>query len=248
MAHKFTYGPWDENLGIDGNTPLSENPQSANGKNPYAVKVKGFTTGAANVAALFQNTVDKNPFFYIKNDVNDIRVDISKSNLRIISMPIPARIIPATFRPWAFVNYASNVPVATSGHYPAMGVPTTHIFEYPGAQGLTFDAPVGQVGISQPATDFTADFHFHVLPINSDHTDHGPEMFAHISEVIVSQSGTFSHNDLSLVTPTSQNQSLDLFAGPDVPASPCVTDQELGLGIVRIDLASCTGGTLAVGG
>jgi hypothetical protein len=238
LPHIFPYGPWN-NSWVDAAEPsLASNLINA----PYQVTVVGTTGAAANVDNLFPNTQMLGPFNYLPNPNlgKPLSIDGSRSGLRVVSMPLPTRIIPAAFRTGGNVH-------DPNGHFHAgsatgqSGYATTHIFVYDGASQLTFQG--GSYGSGpqtvNAAVDSAGDFHFHTVPSFDPGFDHGPCMFENLMSLVLNLDRT----TLALIS--NPNDPVD--PGSNVPS--CVNHWELEIldqGRTHT-VASCAGSAVGLG-
>jgi hypothetical protein len=176
MSHIFPYGIWDQQSDWDSwhqNTQLACAP-CAPGKDgkgcsmpiPHRIYILGHWTQFSNVDELFIDADTRSRFTYYpnKDQIQPRTVNWETPELRVISLPMPSRIIPAGFRPKADVRDNSGNPILHHGQSSDAGVATTHIFDYPGAHSMLFVPRGGDAVEMDHGRDFRSDFHFHTVP------------------------------------------------------------------------------------
>lgn len=235
-AHHFPFGVWNTNWD-DGKMPQLP---------PYSgsIPTVTFKTPGAlpkDLGTLYANAQKDSPFYYIPNPdpQNPYKLNWNAQGLRVISIPIPTQIVPASFRTNAYIQDTGNHLHQAANPWAINGVPTTHIFDYQNADSLTFSLDPSTMSAPVRKTqDSTADYHFHTAPQKTDTTEHGPMMLSML---------------LGLIDPTlAADVTLQLIAnptiGPDVPTS--VGPGEFELPVVapkQISIPTCGSGGIAVG-
>ena len=177
LTHFFPYGVWDgarqagtwddetgrSYLGSTYTTPTAP-------VTPHKISVAGpWTAPFANTGQLFRDANTKSRFSHIPNSSEyTFSINCNTPGVRVISLPIPTRIIPAAIRQGVDITDPKNrIPKSTCKTSDAGGVATTHIFDYQNATSMTF-APLG--GGTGPAptvtgqTEIAGDYHFHAVP------------------------------------------------------------------------------------
>ena len=170
--HHFPFGVWDEQSDWDschGNLPSND---PASGLNPliaYPLEVFGTQNRAAKVPDLFLRADTDSRMTYLPNPANEFTFECRCKGLRVISLPMPTRIIPAGFRPDVEIQQSGASVLHPHCKTKDMhGFATTHILEYEGATSMTFNAPPNSGG--QGSSTLTggigheANFHFHAVP------------------------------------------------------------------------------------
>jgi hypothetical protein len=255
-AHHFPYGVWRE-TGFD--SPAGVLTENRSPMNPYTVNVPGYTMQPSTytIDNLFADTLSRVAFTYLKNPIVNGAQTYSIVNtvatIRVISLPIPAEIIPAAFLSGATVQDTSNNLQTTPAQYKAVGVPTSHIFDYPSGTSLTFAGPDGTTldSVVPDSSGKLAHFHFHTVPVTS-HTGEG--MFQNLQNLLMSMSTA----PLSLLN----EDTTKMTAGPTVPLDVCEEELDMGASVCtapnsrkpviqftsRTNAASCAGGGIGLGG
>jgi hypothetical protein len=257
-AHYFPYGRWSPswNAAADQNLPqlpLYKDPSVP----PPTVTVAGFSS-ASTINALFSNAQHDSPFTYLPTkSAQKYAFNWNASGIRVLSMPVPTRIIPAGYNTGASISD----PKGHCQKYPTtcrdIGVATTHIFEYQGAESLVFALDLGTT-VSQ-AQDSTGDYHFHSVPQGVSMASNAALMLDALLQVI----NSFPHGDVTL-NAAAAGSPIEI--GPNVPN--CVGPEELEifpdeaknphtmfalpntLSVARLtngDFATCGGGGIGVG-
>jgi hypothetical protein len=235
MQHTFPYGIWTDS-GFDNQMPSLP-------AGHYKATVDKVTPGASICAMFHSAACGRGPFRYFANSRNEIKLDtLPKPNqpdlLRIISLPVPTRILPA-----AYLTQADFVPTdpqssilsdpPSGASYSVKGLPTTHILEYENATYLNFDGVQGQIQAT-PGRNF----HVHTIPPVPTEavqcTDHGPTMFSNLLQILyrpklhkdahgnlIESKEYLCECDLQLVN----SDPSQLEPGPNVPDG--ITDAEL---------------------
>jgi hypothetical protein len=240
MNHIFPYGVWNEEDRWDrkhGNLPRNLPSSAGYTLVPYPVTVVGTKQPACNVDQLFGTANSSSRFTYLPNAGRNFSLKWTSTGLRVISLPLPTRIIPAAFRTDARID--ANGHMQQCGNTKDLGVATTHIFVYDGASSLTFTPPDAIAQHMSHGTDFRADYHFHTVPDNPcPPKDHDVLMFGYMLENI----DKFPYKEVTLI-PSGDRVA----RGASVPS--LVTKGELEI-VSRhpkdcpriIDLASCGSG------
>ena len=234
--HDFRYGKWAPGFDSQALT-LVKNPK---GNRPHTITLTGYSSPAlATIDPLFKATRGAYTFTYLTNPqvqgkptyyVNDALAEI-----RIISIPIPATIIPAAFYGGASLadNSSRHNLSTTNPKLPIQGVATTHIFDYPGATSLSFTTSNANSG-SAAKNDH---YHFHTVPQAPNHTPQA--MFANLQQLL---GLTVNKPDLVLNGVADDTG----FVNPQLP--DCILTEELEEpDAVRLTLASCAGGAIGLG-
>jgi len=247
MGHNYPYGVWDKYEGWDQRMPyLPPNPiaQPISAVVPYTASVFGhYIRRYKTVDTLLRAANTSSRLLYIKNSDRSYQVDWSCPALRVISLPLPTKLIPAGFRTNASISdnnsTYTNIGSTTCGDN---GVATSHIFEYSGASSFTFTTPGAKGGTEQMihGTNYESDFHFHTVPsANQLPPDHDAMMF----HVLLSAIKSFPCDKVSLKTPDDSAFTI----GKQLPASVGRPELELpGIGLGGT--GSCAGGGAALGG
>jgi hypothetical protein len=251
LPHTFPYGVWQQ-PGFDQSHPsLRENPKAVNGEaRPYLLTLKNYKAPGSSCTKPFSDAVNhaSGPFNYLMNSDKSIQVNLKCGRLRVIALPIPSKIIPLGFVPPASIQDASGKLLAKrNSQMPVCvdkGLPTTHVFEYAGAEGLQFETPSDELSL-QPGS---MNLHFHSVPIDSydphARTDHGPAMFSNLLEVLQTSGAQLSGL-------TYSNPSPGAWAVPGADAKILgIQNEELEILTfhpMNSDLASCAAGGLGVG-
>ncbi|AEU36033.1 hypothetical protein [Granulicella mallensis] len=195
MKHTFPHGVWDQAGNWDTSSKrgrLCANPQSAANSLIHSVSVDdGNWSHPQSLDALFMNSNKDSSFAYLSaarnssNKGQPYNVNLAQTNLRIVTVPRPTRIIPAAFRPDVKIADPNN-RLEPAKNSKDTGLATTHIFEYKGASKLAFTPGDGKNPglISQGGKDFNSDYHFHSVPTIAS-IDHAPMMFNQLISLIV---------------------------------------------------------------
>jgi len=187
MSHKFPYGIWTD-TNFDDKMPSLPEGQ-------YTVTADNFKPNAT-VCSMFQSAAcGPGPFRYFANSRNEIKLDTTRCGLRIISLPVPTRILPT-----AYLTKADFVPAdtpssilsdpPTGANYSVKGLPTVHILEYE-KQDKHNDVCLHLSGVTtagaalDPVTVTSSQhFHVHTIPPNDGMcSDHGPAMFSNLLQI-----------------------------------------------------------------
>jgi hypothetical protein len=267
MNHIFPYGIWDERPFWDGrheNTQLADTPCIPTPSGlclmpiPHRVYVLGrWPQPFQNVDALFVDADSRSRFtYYLNTDQPQARaVNWDTPELKVISLPLPSRIIPAGFRVGADID-DNNTPKMLHAHGQSAdtaGVATTHIFDYPGARSMLFVPHGGDAVEMDRGRDFRSDFHFHTVPHSCDLSPcHDVMMFASLV-------GLLKLTDNLILDPDYGDIKIE--RGASLPAS--VGDEEIEMNVraekgsgngknqdcvQTTNLATCGSGGLGVGG
>jgi hypothetical protein len=218
--HFFSYGRWDSNWNeaADGNLP--QLPEYTNTTvPPPAVTVTDFSSPTA-INTVFSDAQRDSPFTYLRANKQKYAIKWDTPGIRVVSMPIPTRIIPAGYNTSARINDPNGRCQKYPGTCKDIGVATTHIFEYENAGSLTFGLDPNNT-LTQ-AQDSTADYHFHTVPMpqgTSADPNAASLMFQAMLQLIDKD---FPDTDITLTPPTLGNP---IEMGPNVPN--CVEPQEL---------------------
>jgi hypothetical protein len=269
-SHYFPYGIWQP--GFDANPSLS--PIHQNGT--YQIAFDKISSPAANVDALFDATLCRNPFSYLVNHGVDLSIDITQPSVRAISIPLPSQLTSAAFIVGAALAGDGGKRLKAGPKNPRVsGLATAHIFDYWDATSLTLTDGLGDL---LNVASANVDYHFHTIPL-ATWPGHAPMMFANLLGLINSKTNSFSPDDLKFPTDTSGCMTMDI--GPDTPMSvsepevdiqDCIpnlisqngskgaslaqkdgqttyaSDPNSGRKVFNVTLASCAGGGLGVGG
>ena len=190
MSHTFPYGVWPGREGISGSASLAENPvcsgiTSADIKRyAYPVTVPKFVSSFQKVKDLFASSSNECSFLYFENALGDLQIDFTKPGIRVISLPIPARIITADFPPNStLANRDDKHPIHCPNGRSTTSISnlaaSAHIFDYEGASLLTFN---GDPVISQGSSNHKSNFHFHTVPPGYAPHDHAALMFKNLTQ------------------------------------------------------------------
>jgi len=215
-AHVFHYGRWIPGLYWNDRTnpqlpaytdPSSTPPTVTLGKNP--------SSQARNLSALFAAAQTDSPFIYLLNPNTSYQVKFDNPNLRVVTVPIPTKIIPAAFRTNARLkDDKGHVNKAPQTCDTTLGVPTSHIFEYQGADALQFSLdPATTV---YQSTGPLGHYHFHTAPVD----DTGHDMLGALLKLIP----PFPNSETSV---SFNDKTFTIKIGPDVP--DCVEPSEFEL-------------------
>jgi len=186
MGHHFPYGAWDPRLkdwDTGRGTELCANPQGGDHPLHHYVNVIGKWRAPSTLGELFQNANTGSQFTYLSAARNQAgkpyTVDLTPTNIRIVTIPRPTRIIPAAFRPDVSIT-DSNGRLEPPQKSKDTGIATSHIFEYKGAEALVFSP--GDGGVPDQITHgkyYSADYHFHSVPKTLS-TEHAKTMFGQL--------------------------------------------------------------------
>lgn len=224
-CHRFPFGPWQDPDGMDFNPSL----QPIWGGKPDRIEIADSVTKCTGIDDLFRNVTQGSPLIYLENKPRnpsatkpDLSVDLTLPTVRAISLPIPTRVVPATFLTNGTLNGDGNgrLNQQAAAQLKAQGIPTTHIFEYREASFfLLKDGRSNYLDSAEVGTDY----HFHTVPIVPATSEHAIAMFRNLLLLVKSDSGTFTPDYLELNRPDGGRWCLD--RGPDAPES--VSDEEL---------------------
>lgn len=270
-THFFPFGKWQKTtVPFDKSMPqLAANPAKCGGaKNvaPFMISIPDWSN-TLSVSTIFQQAQQDVPFAYFNNKPDatsnkcPIKLDFTACGLRVISLPIPTRICGAGYLTTATINDNSqsilNNP--SSHNQSVSGVATTHIFEYEGADCLTFKT--ADVVDTMRAVDPISHYHFHTVP-RKNMGGHGPAMFHNLLGLLsddkpFAQNGSSYQDDrLYLNSPCppifqagpSNPDGGDAELDYDPKATPCPDDRANGatanstpMNLFLGDLASCSG-------
>jgi hypothetical protein len=246
LHHTFPYGVWPGDSGIDANDSLCPNPAPAGSpRNAYPITVQNISTTYTTASNLFQDAAANSSFLYLKNLQNLLTTNYAAPGIRVISLPIPTRIVTADFIPTSSISgsgdYAFTPGPCDSSGTPC-GLAACHVFDYDGATSLSFN---NVLQIKASASDYTGDFHFHTVPPAKANRNHAVDMFNNLLNVINVTPGQ--------LTLAISNPDLDAIAGPYIPTT--VDGYELDIPqtarhpkIVTMSTASCAAGGLGLGG
>jgi hypothetical protein len=240
LPHIFPYGVWQPGW-LDPMMPSLNPNTSANPTStliPYAVTVTGTAAPCPDVDTLFSNAQMVSPFSYIPN-INKFAANWANPGLRVISLPLPSRIIPAAFRTTALISDKGNKRFKKGPPTGTTGIATTHIFVYDGASSLTFQPPNLPPQTMSHGTSYQADYHFHTVPSFDPGFDHGPCMFENLLSLIQGM----DRSELAFV-PTEDGL---LEFGPGVPMTVDHFELEIPEGYRTHTLASCASGAVGLG-
>lgn len=250
MNHIFPFGVWIEEQSWDKKQPsLPANAPSSGGANlmPYSVSIVGTRKPACNVDQLFGSASASSQFTYIVNTGRVHSIDWTQCGMRVISVPLPTRIIPAAFRTSTKVCDPSG-RLHPCGNSNDRGVATTHIFEYEGASSLTFIPPYATGAQTMPhGTDYKSDYHFHTVPDKAPTEGHDKIMFGHLMNLLKGNTCA----DLKL-KPGPLCPPETVARGAAVPSSISSPELEMALATRKecgllIDLASCGSSGVGLG-
>lgn len=247
LGHSFPYGVWPGSQGIDNNPSLGENRTSGAdvARNAYPVELPKFKSPYNSVKDLFAGGCSKS-FQHFENVNGDLKPIFSTPGIRVISLPLPTRIIAADFlRGSSVTNIDLNHKIKSkdgSGLFAS-----AHIFEYEGAFLLNFK---GQPMVVHGTNNITSNFHFHTVPPGTAPPDHASSMFKNLISVI----GPLDPGNFILKVP---NPNRLPEAGKFIPK--CVEPEELTLPpkvertegnryLVHHTTASCAAASVSISG
>jgi hypothetical protein len=217
LGHSFPYGIWPGPQGMDNNPSLGENPTSGIhvARNAYPVSLLSFQSPYKSVKALFAGGCTKY-FQYFENVNGDLTPTFNKPGIRVISFPLPTRVIAADLLRGSYVSDKDqNHKIKSTDNSGTFA--TAHIFEYEGASLLTFN---GQPMVAHGTRDSLSNFHFHTVPPPYAPPDHASRMFKNLISVIA----PLNTDDFSLTVPDPDRPPE---AGEFIPN--CVEPEELTL-------------------
>lgn len=179
--HRFPFGVWPGDRGINQYPSLASNKcDPKESRNAYSVQVCGFKTPHRTTQDVFNEASDKYWFNYLENK-NALSPSCSTEGIRVISIPIPTRILSGNFLAKAQLNSADSGNNAWhKGNQSTPKGGSAHIFEYVRGNALSFE---GRTMICTASQDYRADFHFHTVPL--DDSPHGPEMVSYLWDNVV---------------------------------------------------------------
>lgn len=248
--HSFPYGTWRN---FDKTSYLKPNP-AIPARKDYAITLDAFNNAASDIDTLFSVAASNCAFTYLINP-NKLIPNLSAIGIRVISMPIPTRIVTSDFIPKSTITGDATQLVHGSGICGAAGdtcgIAAAHIFDYQGASKLSLDTALlidGQ-GDGTELQDKSANFHFHTVPPVGIGTDHSICMFYNLLSLI----NGFDHNLITVQYPDTTDSAIE---GPYVPL--CVGDPELDIpngppsdmtpsNLYTANTASCAAGGFGVG-
>jgi hypothetical protein len=265
--HMFRYGAWPGSLDAWSKNTTNLLGADASYLKPATITYTGKPANNLPTSAnqLFSQAQQYGPFTFIQKSKlpSDFQFN-KKADLRVVTLPMPTRIIPAGIRSDATLLSSSKYCRSQSFGYPSQAVATTHIFEYLGADGLTFSTngttSTSSVSVNN-ATDYNGNLHLHTEMSPSYGPLHGSEMFEALMRVISVELS----RELIFCTRMDQTPP-DPEIGPFVP--PSIDVGELGIippssdpktkkksdhhgtdphGLVTVTFATCGGGGGAVG-
>ena len=185
------------------------------GRNAYPVELPNFHSPYKSVKDLFATGCSKY-FQYFENANGDLKPIFNKSGIRVISFPLPTRVIAADLlRGSSVTDKDQNHKIKSTD---GSGIfATAHIFEYEGASLLTFN---GQPMVAHGTNDSLSNFHFHTVPPPYAPPDHASRMFKNLISVI----GPLNPDNFALTVPDPDRPP---DAGEFIPN--CVEPEELTL-------------------
>jgi len=159
-VHDFPYGVWPKLT-----KSLAPNCSTCMPSTPYPITLPGFTSPHSSITDLFVNGCSTN-FNYFDNSANDLSIDRTNKQIRMISLPFPTFMVTAdtytsSYITNADVNHSFHGFSGSGGNVNSNVISTAHILEYDGASALEFN---GTRRISAPHPDSRANFHFHTVP------------------------------------------------------------------------------------
>jgi hypothetical protein len=165
--HTYPYGVWPGDGGFTPDTPqlYPNDPGTGSTKTPYPITIGPGFDSFQYVNDLFADAAQQCGLSYISSPKRDIKIDFTQPDIRMVSFPIPTRLITAGFTSSAYItssddNHRIHSPRNSSDSQTGPTA-STHIFEYVGASSLNFN---GKNEISSPSSSYEADFHFHTVP------------------------------------------------------------------------------------
>ena len=244
-THRFPAGRWGEDFNRRA-PDLQEN----GGSKPFVVSVADYTPSITR-DQLFANAAANTslPFRYFA--AGQHAVNFHAPTVRIIELPVPSRLIPATIRQKATIT--GNAPfIGPTGP----GVATMQIFEYDGATSWSFNG--------QTSANVSDHLHFHTVRLD-DHASetHAPCMFKSLMTLI-----SRGPHDLTLtIDPceksikgsgaqqfSDEELQIEPFIPPDIcaekqkPRQPPPHPPHHRPTTRTVDLASCSGAGFGLGG
>lgn len=265
LKHIFPYGIWDEIPDWDERhtqTQLTPTPcaqcspgQACSMPVPHRVYVLGnWSKSCKDVDALFKDADTRSRFTYFLNQGRpSCTVVWNTPELRVISLPLPNRIIPAAFRVGADIDDPDGL-LNKHGGSSDTGIATTHIFDYPGARSMLFVPLAGEPVEMSKGRKYKSDFHFHTVPASANNLPkcHDVMMFAALTGLVGQTSNLVLHPDYcnkklskGASVPDSVKEGeleMDMSSG----VGPCLSGRDMN--VVSINLATCGSGGLGVGG
>jgi len=240
VCHRFPYGVWRGHRDFDLNPSLSANPTCppSQTRNAHSVVIPKYTKNRKCSRDLFcdacQDATNNNNFnfFGYSDKKHEMCIDFTRNDIRVISLPIPTRMIVGDFVEKSYINnndkthpFHHRYSGDTGDDDHSYAVAAAHIFEYDDAAKLQFDD--GLV-IDHGSRCSHGDFHFHTVPVGHVCEDHTEKMLKNLISLISPlDSGCFS----LYRTAQPSGALVPPVRGPFVPKS--VDSSELALPLKR---------------